>query len=812
MAKFKAKGNPQKQSAPPILNRKQKRKEGRKQKKESKRDYFLKRFGKEAIKDESGTSRAHLSKNEKHRDGKVDKAKDKVEKLKNASEMKRKKMLKQANLEEEKTIQKLSKQLNLSKKRKGNIENDSKDFIPKSFMDDGLGYILEACDSEKLKNLDMNADESGSDEDMDNLSLENEDSGSDLPENDVQDDIDNDDMNESSDENEPDENSEDEKDDILDDDKTEDQDEFPGENDQVNSDVPSDDYMENIGSSGDEDDSNEEDNDEKDEAEIKSQTEETWEDIYGRKRDQAGNVVQTKYIPPALRALQQGSNDLSRLEKQLKGQLNRLAESNMQSIARFIEDVYSRNSRNSMNECMVKILKNSILLTNALTPERLVMEHAGVISILHANVGTEVGASVTQKWVESFIEEYKNSDLNDEENSNKILDNYIFFTCYLYAFNVFSNDLMFDIVEKLVESYKLKDIDLIILLLKCIGFNLRKDDPSRLKNLIVEIQKKSALNEENASSRTKFMLESLLAIKNNNVKKLPNYDPTYQIHLQKILKNFLRPGTEITPLNVKLDDLMNADTRGRWWIVGSAWTGRELDNEASHDQNIRSKNQPKFSDELLKLARKMRMNTDARKLIFCTVMTSNDYMDAFEKLSKIDLKSPVKEREVAFVLTKCCLKEKKFNPFYAHVASKLAGSDRKFRMSVQCALWDRIAEIVQETDDKSSCTNLALFTSVLIKDQVLTIACLKKIEFADMNKSLTLFLRTLLKDLLTEDNDSERNNYFSIIAGNAKFSMLRESLRLFMHHFLLKSKKEKDPKMKKRVEMAENALISSANF
>ena len=52
--------------------------------------------------------------------------------------------------------------------------------------------------------------------------------------------------------------------------------------------------------------------------------------------------------------------------------------------------------------------------------------------------------------------------------------------------------------------------------------------------------------------------------------------------------------------------------------------------------------QPKHSQELLDLASKMRMNTDSRKTIFCTLMSSNDYLDAFEKLVKLSLKSPVK--------------------------------------------------------------------------------------------------------------------------------------------------------------------------
>ena len=92
------------------------------------------------------------------------------------------------------------------------------------------------------------------------------------------------------------------------------------------------------------------------------------------------------------------------------------------------------------------------------------------------------------------------------------------------------------------------------------------------------------------SGRTKFMLDSLMAIKNNNVKKLPNYDPTYQVHLQKNMKNFLRPGADTTPLNVKLDDLLSADTRGRWWIVGSAWSGRDLDSKPLKNDSTEENN------------------------------------------------------------------------------------------------------------------------------------------------------------------------------------------------------------------------------
>lgn len=57
------------------------------------------------------------------------------------------------------------------------------------------------------------------------------------------------------------------------------------------------------------------------------------------------------------------------------------------------------------------------------------------------------------------------------------------------------------------------------------------------------------------------MMDILLAIKNNNVRKIPNYDTTYSEHLKKLLKGFIRKGCYITQLNISLDDLLKGIIR-----------------------------------------------------------------------------------------------------------------------------------------------------------------------------------------------------------------------------------------------------------
>lgn len=41
-------------------------------------------------------------------------------------------------------------------------------------------------------------------------------------------------------------------------------------------------------------------------------------------------------------------------------------------------------------------------------------------------------------------------------------------------------------------------------------------------------------------SRIKFMLDILMAVRNNNMRKIPNCDNSHIEHLKKIIKNFIR--------------------------------------------------------------------------------------------------------------------------------------------------------------------------------------------------------------------------------------------------------------------------------
>lgn len=66
--------------------------------------------------------------------------------------------------------------------------------------------------------------------------------------------------------------------------------------------------------------------------------------------------------------------------------------------------------------------------------------------------------------------------------------------------------------------------------------------------------------------------------------------------------------------------IFKAEERGRWWVVGSAWQGTGPGVATNDEQQTASKYN--FSQQILELARKQRMNTDVRKNVFCILMTA----------------------------------------------------------------------------------------------------------------------------------------------------------------------------------------------
>lgn len=379
----------------------------------------------------------------------------------------------------------------------------------------------------------------------------------------------------------------------------------------------------------------------------------------------------------------------------------------------------------------------------------------------------------------------KFDDVYRDGGEGKELDNLFTMIAHLYNFHVVQSLLIFDILKKLVGTFTERDIELILLMLKNVGFALRKDDALSLKELITEAQTQAigAGNKFEDQNRVRFMLETMLALKNNDMRKIPGYNPEPVEKLKKLQRALVRnagSGSE-TQLRISWDGILNAEQTGRWWIVGSAWSGTPMiDN---HHTQLQKPLAGTASSKMLELARKQRMNTDVRRNIFCTMMTSEDFLDAFEKLLKLGLKDQ-QEREIVHILMDCCLQEKTYNPFYAFLASKFCAYERRFQMTFQFSIWDKFRDLENLPGTKFS--NLVHLLTHLLKTKSLPLSVLKVVEFSELDKPRVHFLRRVLTELLMETEDDDLVVIFSRVSSNPKLGMLREGLKLFISHFLLK--------------------------
>ncbi|KAM4533657.1 nucleolar MIF4G domain-containing protein 1 isoform 2-T2 [Odontesthes bonariensis] len=679
----------------------------------------------------------------------------------------RKMALLEANEQEDREIKKLERRLGLNKRK-------NRKTLPQSFVTDGLDYILGVLDSGSSA-MGVYDDDDDDDDNMhmakENFEkLEEHDSLVSGAEEDNEDEMasvgsdnDDDDEEEMGDDDDDDEEEEEEEEEEVEEEEKDDDNDELNESDAADSD----------------DEIEEETEEEADGPDTKTSTLEP-EDV---------TTTTGKYVPPQLRNTGDDKRkaELEKLKRNVKGLLNRLSEPNMAFVCGQLEELYMSCSRNDMSNTLTEVML-AACVTPTLMPDRLLMEHVLLVSILHHAVGLEVGAHFLETVVRKFDDAYKSP------SESKECDNLIAIVAHLYNFQVVHSVLIFDILKLLMGTFTEKDIELILFVLRNVGFALRKDDALALKELISEAQHKargmgSMLQDQ---TRVRFMLETMLALKNNDMRKIPGYDPEPMERLRKLQRTLINrsaAGSDMK-LRVSLENILAAEQVGRWWIVGSSWSGAPMITKQGDATTKQSSAEGQFSANVLELARKQRMNTEVRRNIFCVLMTSEDYLDAFEKLLRMGLKDK-QEREIVHVLMDCCLQEKTFNAFYAVLGEKFCSHNRRFQMTFQFSLWDKFKELTNLPSNTFN--NLIQLVTHFLQRKCFSLSLLKVIEFGELDKPTVRFLRQVLTKLLKETEPEELASIFGRISGIPKLGMLREGLKLFISHFLLRNAQSQGP-------------------
>lgn len=513
---------------------------------------------------------------------------------------------------------------------------------------------------------------------------------------------------------------------------------------------------------------------------------------------EAGEMTPKLYIPRALRtdATDPRSTELKQTERYTRGLLNRVNDKNLAAIVKDFEGLYQRHSRNDISSMITNFILNACVSKDR-TLEHLLVIYASFVASLHHIVGIEVSAFFVQALAVKFKESYHavvSTTAGDNEllSTDKESANLVILLAYLYIFKVVHSTVVFDICNNFIRNFTTIDIELLLVILQTCGSQLRADDSKQFKMSLQEIASTEAGLTITQTARVRFMLGRIAELK-DKISSSKEAKTEKHMVLSKLVRGLVkqRSGAIREPLRVPWADLVSADERGRWWLVGSAWAGRSTaERTATPKNSVDGKectnDSPvvpaiNASNELLEAAVRQRMNSDVRKKVFCAMMGSDDYLDAFERL--MALKLPAKQdREIVRILIDNCLQEKVYNQFYALLGVKLCQHNHNHKFTFQYALWDRFKDFEALSVSKSS--HLARLIADMLAKYALSLAILKTVEFNSLSPRGVLTFQLLMVRLLTHYKEDVLSDVFERISVNKGLNTLKSSLLVFLRFYV----------------------------
>lgn len=492
-----------------------------------------------------------------------------------------------------------------------------------------------------------------------------------------------------------------------------------------------------------------------------------------------GQVV-AKYIPPSLRKAAGNEGEAKiRLRKQVNGLINRLTDANILSIVQSAEELYSKNARGDVTEMLTEIILAQVCKPESL-PDQFFVLTGGFAAAIFKIIGASFGSHMVRKVVKDFGQEYEKASVNQNEDSAipKEAANLLTFLSQLYVSEVVTCKIIFDYMERLLSDLTELNVELLLRICRMSGRLLRRDDPQALKHVSSVLGKSVAkVGYPNASARTKFMIETINGLKNSKPKAKGIESAVVSEHAQRMkkrlgeLKSQSRRLEGTSPMGIGLEDVENADVRGKWWLVGASVPVKPDDepgskftkNKAKQDDLSDSEDMDFVLPDYPKKARSQGLSTPAQIAIFTALLSATDYETGYRQFLNIKIKKD-DQLEIARVIVQCVGSEVSYNPYYALVARQ-ACTNGRIRFAFQNRLWQMFRSLGEslfgeEADDEETAdserlkddqriSNVAHFYASLMIDGVLSLAVLKPLDLQrTTNKCSAKFVEWLFISLL----------------------------------------------------------------
>lgn len=500
---------------------------------------------------------------------------------------------------------------------------------------------------------------------------------------------------------------------------------------------------------------------------------------------------QTKYIPPALRKKMRcdGGENMDAQEaavsRRVRGLVNRMTEANIESIVVELCGMYENEGRSYVSQSL-----SHELISASCEGPRASERFAIVAAACIASVGGLTGSS---EIVATFLAKLgMNLEKSLQEKDSLACANLVRLLGCMYLSKAIKSDLLFDVLSTWGNVFSDQHVVSIAGLLTVVGLALRKSDPSRMKNFVIDIHDKASKHGE-ITTRAKVMLDLVIDVKNNRMKSRQGA-LSISANGSATLANALPPNAatwfkkcnveNIAVGGIPWSKVVCATNKGFWWIPTMDDRIGKDDREESIPM-LPERNGEEIDSvsnaELLQLASKLKMSTDTRKAIFLAIMGSEDAIDAAEKLLRLSLKGQ-QEREIVRVAIECSLHEKTWNVYYGLVLRRLCKLAKGHRVTLQYCIWDHMKDV-----GRMNARKLAIFSKLcayIIVSKVLPLHTLIKVsEFtlADMGAKELLLWRTFFKSIF-EDVPSQESfrDIFHKIIQEKDLSSLRKRLKMFL--------------------------------
>ncbi|KAK0837006.1 suppressor of glycerol defect [Friedmanniomyces endolithicus] len=481
-------------------------------------------------------------------------------------------------------------------------------------------------------------------------------------------------------------------------------------------------------------------------------------------------ILTGKYVPPSLRKPASSEEEaIKNLRRQTQGQLNRLSDANLPSILQSMEELYTKHARQHVTSTLIDLLVSLVSDPSPLNDPFIIL-HAGFATAVYKVIGPDFGAQLLEEVTKAFDQHSQSPDGASEGGKNRV--NLIAFLSNLYTFQLVASPILYDYIRLLLNDLSEPNTELLLRILRTSGSQLRHEDPTALKDIVILLQRHTTeKGEDNLSVRTKYMMEIITDLKNNRHGLKTGVIASalaaeHTTRMKKILGSLNTRGSlrATEPLRVTLADLSESGKKGKWWLVGASYhdhskaTLNSSANTSVTTRALRNVGEDTGYDSatpghtnLTQAARAQGMNTDIRRQIFVNLIGADDYRDAFRRIQGLGLRGKQLEQEVPRVLLHCVGVEEGFNRFYGLVARELCGSGvaaggsgavgKGFRVG----FWGVLKELKDGEEGDGSegeedggrdgmgvrkIVNLAKFYGSLIADEIVSLTALKTADFA----------------------------------------------------------------------------------